>query len=379
MLLHTTHSLNRNSGGVAVAVISLLQHLAPLMERYEVNLLAQPGKVPLIASSRISKNCVWYPLDEKKLAKSIKGTLNPLFKRKNVQLIHDHGIWKENNRCVAKLSRHWQVPRIVSPHGMLEPWAWEYKIWKKKIAWKLYQHRDLATATVLHTTSKQEAEALKPFIPDIPTTIIPLGIDAVPKEILRLEKKKGREVKQALFLSRLHQKKGLDNLLDAWHDLHLEDWKLLIAGPDKYGYRQILEKKIKSLSIKSVAFLGEVHGAKKWELYRQADLFILPSHSENFGIVIGEALAAGTPVITTQATPWQDLETYNCGWWIADNKLALREVLLEATQMSDLTRCEMGLRGQNLIQNHFTWKVVAEKMADLYCSILHGGQYPSFI
>jgi glycosyltransferase involved in cell wall biosynthesis len=229
---------------------------------------------------------------------------------------------------------------------------------------------------VLHATSNSEATNLRHFFPDLPIAMIPLGIDLPPNSIFNSplpEKPK----KTILFLSRIHEKKGLLNLVEAWARVQPRNWELIIAGPNEKGYQGTIEKRIQDLKLTdTVSFLGEVVGYSKWELYRQADVFVLPTLSENFGIVVAEALACATPVITTKGAPWSELDTHRCGWWIEIGVTPLVETLQEAMLLSDEQRKEMGQRGRMLIESKYTWQQTTKQMLEVYRWVLDGGKRP---
>jgi glycosyltransferase involved in cell wall biosynthesis len=257
---------------------------------------------------------------------------------------------------------------------MLEPWAWQYKAWKKRIAWYLFQYRDLQKTHVLHATAPSEAMNLREFFPKIPIVTIPLGVEFPPSLETSSSTSNQRTV---LFLSRIHEKKGLLNLMEAWSRLNTESWKLIVAGPDEGGYRTVVEQKAIQLGIiDDIQFTGAVEGEAKWNLYREADLFVLPSFSENFGIVVAEALASSTPAIVTKGAPWSDLKSYQCGWWIDIGISPLVEALREAMAMSQAQRTEMGQRGRKLVESKYTWQRAAEQMLDVYEWMLGRKQKP---
>ncbi len=126
-------------------------------------------------------------------------------------------------------------------------------------------------------------------------------------------------------------------------------------------------------------FTGPVEGQAKWDLYRRADLFVLPTFSENFGISVAEALAAGVPVITTHGAPWSALPQHQCGWWVPTGAAPLAEALREATSISDDARSAMGARGRQLVQQQFLWPKIAAEMRALYEWTLGLGPQPSSV
>src|SRR5262249_15143302 len=126
-------------------------------------------------------------------------------------------------------------------------------------------------------------------------------------------------------------------------------------------------------------FVGKVAEDQKWALYEKADLFVMPSKSENFGIAIAEAMACGVPVITTRGTPWEELVTHRCGWWIEPNPVALADALRHALSLSDAERHEMGRRGRQLIESKYTWPRVAGEMKSVYEWVLGLGPKPNCV
>ena len=152
---------------------------------------------------------------------------------------------------------------------------------------------------------------------------------------------------------------------------------LVIAGPDylKYG------NYIRSLAHKTsysdtIFFIGNVTGQSKLALYSRADVFVLPSYSENFGNVVAEALVCGTPVVTTQATPWSEIEKHRCGLWVPVDGNAIGEAIDELLSMPDKERSEMGRRGKDFILTNYTWDIAARKMITVYHAMLNGEKIP---
>src|SRR5437899_984244 len=249
---------------------------------------------------------VWAPQFERALSVRAQKTC--------ARLIHDNGLWMMTNHAAARVARRSGLPFILSTRGMLAPWAICHKSWKKRLAWRLYQAADLRSARVLHATSAQEAQAIRQAGVSQPIAIIPNGVDVPPPgDPQRLDCR----TKTALFVGRIHPVKGLEHLVAAWAPIRPQGWQMVIAGPGEDGHRVQLEKAIRGAQLDHVfSFVGPVADQRKADLYRDADLFILPSFTENFGLAIAEALAHGVPVITTKGTPWREMELRQCGWWI---------------------------------------------------------------
>jgi glycosyltransferase involved in cell wall biosynthesis len=292
-------------------------------------------------------------------------------------VFHDHGLWLPNNHTIASVARQTSIPLIISPRGMLEPWALTYRAWKKRLAWHLYQKRDLNLAALLHATSEREAENFRRLGLRKPVAVITNGTEL--PEWRDLTYPKGT-VRKILFLSRIHPVKGLLNLVQAWKVLRPKGWKMVIAGPDEGGHRQIVQSAIYQAGLQDdFELTGPVDGAEKEALYRSADVFVLPTFTENFGLVIAEALACGIPVITTKGAPWEGLLTHRCGWWIDIGVDPLVAALREATNLPPDTLHEMGQRGRVYVEQNFGWPGIAEQMLSVYRWVLGQGEKPDCV
>jgi len=264
---------------------------------------------------------------------------------------------------------------------MLEPWALNHRAWKKRAALALFQRRDLNAADLLIASTLREQESFRRLGFERPVAIIPHGIRPVTESEAAPANgsKNAQRVRTVLFLSRLHPVKGLPNLINAWARLAPRGWRLVIAGPDEGGHLQEIQAAIRRLGIgDSVQYVGEVRDEVKSALYRAADLFVLPTHTENFGIVIAEALAHGVPVITTRGAPWAEIETHDCGWWIDIGEEPLVKAMQEAMGMSDEARGEMGSRGRELAQR-YEWTGIARQLHAAYRWLLGNGERPDCV
>jgi len=169
-------------------------------------------------------------------------------------------------------------------------------------------------------------------------------------------------------------------LIEAWANVRPNDWKLILVGPSEGGHRSELEAQVQRQGGgDDIIFEGEVPDDEKWSYYRDADLFILPTYSENFGIVVAEALAAGVPVITTTGTPWKEVATHGCGWWVEPDVDALQGALNEAVQCSDEERAAMGARGRVLVKERYSWQRVGKQMKATYHWMLGNRDRPEWI
>lgn len=301
-----------------------------------------------------------------------------------ISIIHQHGIWLRSSHAITRFASKNKLPLVVSPRGMLEPWAINHNKWKKKLAWLLYQRGDLKKATAFHATALSEAESIRRLGFKQPIAVIPNGVELPERSAaFRVEQEKDLETKPkktALFLSRIHPKKGLPMLLDAWKAEAPNDWNLVIAGNDDGGHVKNLLSQIKRLGLSDqVKFAGSLFGKAKEAAYANADLFILPSYSENFGIVVAEALSYNVPVLTTRGCPWAELERENCGWWVEPTPEGIQAGLRSALKTAPGDLLSMGESGRQLIEAKYQWSGIAVRMEIFYEWLLTGGQKPDFV
>ena len=292
-------------------------------------------------------------------------------------LVHVHGMWHPSLHKSVAACKKAGVPYVISPRGMLDPWALSVKPFKKRIARLLFQDRDLRGAAAIHVTAEAEAEHVR--IAGFTNKIIisPNGVD-VPDEGISNKGKRGKKI--ALFLSRLHPGKGLMALAEAWAKGRPQGWDMRVVGPDSYGHKAEVVSKLRSLGIEGDwQFRDMVDDKEKWREYAAADLLVHPSVSENFGITIAEGLAAGLPVICTKGTPWSDIEARKCGWWIDIGAEPLAIALRNAFFLDDATRCEMGAQGRELVEEKYTWDAVVKAMVKGYEGVLNGDNKPEGI
>lgn len=297
--------------------------------------------------------------------------LREICKDREDLLIHDHGIWLPQNNKISRFAARNGIPLIISPRGSLEPGALKLGFWKKRIAWLLFQKKNLTRAAALHATSLVEKEHfLELGLPE-PIRVIPNGtiLPNVPQRLI----KNTDDPLKILFISRIHPIKGLSNLIAALSKFDPSSWVLNIAGYDEVNHLEEVLDSAQRVGIReNISYLGPVEDQAKWDLYHQADLLILPSYSENFGNVVAEALASSIPVITTTGTPWRDLKRYNCGWWVDPSIEGLTGALNQALGTSKTELAEMGNRGRKLVEQKYSWKVVGEMSLRLYEEISSG-------
>ena len=253
---------------------------------------------------------------------------------------------------------------------MLEPWVLAKNYWKKKLpALLFYQKYSLKMADVLVATAETEKNNLLKLGYNKNIKIVPNGVITDNTNT----KKSWKRTQTILYVGLLRPNKGANILLEAVGLLknQLKGYKIFIAGPDTEGYLKTLKELSIKLNIENIVyFLGGVFGKEKWELYKQADIFILPTLNENFGIVIAEALLSGTPVITCKGAPWQGIVEHRCGWWVNRTVKDIANAINESLSLSEQELEAMGKRGRNYVIKRFSSNIVAENMKQLYQQIV---------
>jgi len=321
-----------------------------------------------------------FPLREA-LSKSLSAACN----NAAGSLVHLHGIWDAASLALALLHKPLDCPLVISPRGMLEPWSLAQRRIKKHVAMRLWQHGLLAQATVLHATSQMEYEGFRRLGLRNPVAIVPNGIDIPPDDVVAGDGSPhpGRDddtpLRRCVFLSRLHPKKGLPILLHAWNRLRPQGWSLHIAGASEGGHEREIRDIIRTFGLENVFLVGDLRGAAKWHFLGDADLFVLPSHSENFGIAVAEAMAVGVPVITTQGTPWQVLRDHQMGWWVPVDEDSILAAMREAMSEPPPRLRARGERARHYVQDTFGWDSIGDRMRACYDWALERGPLPSDI
>lgn len=382
-ILHTIADIRPQSGGTSRVVVDLADALAnqSSIKPYLVTqaLLATPTlpsvspRVQRIISLAQSPISLGFGLP-------LRRALRSLPKRPEASLIHNHGLWLAVNHWASRFSRKHGIPMIIQPHGMLEPWALNHRALKKRIAMALFQRGDLHAAKALIATSHEEYSNIRKLGFRQPIALIANGvkIDFADNAVIRSLPRNGN-TRTALFMSRIHPIKGLENLVRAWAQVAPPEWCLRIAGPDEEGHLQKIMRLVSELGIdKSFEYVGAIDTEAKSIIYRDADLFVLPTYGENFGVVVAEALAHGLPVITTRGAPWADLETFDCGWWIDIGVEPLVQALRAAMSLGDDELRAMGARGREYVRR-YDWDEIARQTEDVYRWVLGLGSKPDCV
>lgn len=295
---------------------------------------------------------------------------------REVALVHNHSLWMMTNVYPGWVTRKSGVPLVVSPRGTLSSRAFRHGSSAKRWFWPLVQRPAIDSAACFHATALHEYHDIRRRGFRQPVAVIPNGVN-VPE---RRERNEG-PMRTLLYLGRLHPIKGIDRLLRAWAVVAplFPDWQLRLVGPDNVGHQGVLERLVADLRLPRTVFAGPAFGEDKWREHASADLYVLPTHSENFGMSVAEALASATPAIVTQGAPWEGLETHGAGWWIEHGVDPLVETLKEALARPRQELRTMGENGRTWVEAEFSWQRVGEHMSLTYDWILNGGTPPEWV
>ena len=356
-VIHFLSSIDKASGGVTAYIELLSREL-----KHKVDLVIATG-VSIEPIKIQGVKVEFFDLSLKKI-KSLSQSFNKFLIEEKPDIVHVNGIWEPCCWLFQKEAQKIGIKVVLSPHGMLEPYILNRNPWKKKIAMFLYQDKAIKKADYIHATAISECMNINELGYTNNNIIIPNGVDT--SEVL-IKDSFSKTKRSFLFLSRIHPKKGIEFLLEAVEQIKNEDFEVIIAGTGDEKYTKNLKEIAKSKKIENkVKFVGPVYGKAKWELYKKVDYFILPTYSENFGIVVAEALATGLPVITTKGTPWEELIKNNCGWWIDLSIENLKKTIRAALSLSTDELLKMGLNGKKLVSSKYEIGSVTNLMYEFY-------------
>lgn len=291
-------------------------------------------------------------------------------------VIHFHGLWEYSHRRARNWGRQLRKPLLVSPHGMLEDWAFRHRGWKKRPYFHLFERRSLARADVLLATSNLETGPLLRWFPSEKIRVLPLGghppAALPPHAEARAQLDLGPEEFVVLFLSRCHEKKGLHLLIEALPDVARQasgKIRLLVVGDGDPSYVEPLRRATAEWrAALRCTWIGAVWGEEKWSYLSAADLLCLPSFSENFGLAILEALFAGTPVLTTPETPWPALRGSLPLYFTRPARAELGAALRERIHAPPTSEADRAAARREAEQK-FNWSTVAPRYAELYAEL----------
>lgn len=413
MVAHVTKSTTSLGGGVAVAMRSLTQALAAAGCEGSVFGLSDDGGAlgPWGAVDQFD-----FPARPPSQL-GVESRFREGLVAARPTILHSHGLWSVASRVTPQGAQSSACPWIVSPHGMLDPWALDHSRWKKRLARHWFEDRHLKGASCLHALCAAEAEAMRAYGLTNPIAVIPNGVD-----LPLLPERHGIAGAQALggapwnaadrhsekvllYIGRLHSKKGLLEALPAWREARdaakargdREPWKWVIAGWDQEGYEGMLKQRASELGVRwtevqgegarcpadwdesDLVFAGPVFGEKKDGWLRRADAFILPSFSEGLPMAVLEAWAYGVPVMMTDHCHLPEGFHSGAALRIEPERESIRESLSRLFSMSIEVRRGIGMRGRALVEESYTWESVAQQMLAVYRWVASVGERPACV
>jgi glycosyltransferase involved in cell wall biosynthesis len=358
-----------DDGGIPVCVAQLAAALAGIGQRVEITGQYASGIAPVIAADAASHGIEvtayrrpWHLAGQLAAAGGVArlvaeraATARAAGRR---LVVHNHGVWVPTVLTAADAAIACGAHLVISPHGMLRAPALQKSRLKKQVVFQILLRRQLAAADAIQATSQAEADDLRTLLPGCEPTLVPLGI--VPPPAAPHPQRGPAGPRTAGYLGRMLPIKNLETLLHAWKSAAPPEWSLRIAGPGEPAYCRQLEALAGSLGLAGrVRIEPAVPHAALGEFFAGLDLFILPSRSEAFSLTVGEALAAGVPVITTTAAPWEGVVAQACGWRVAPEQAAIEQAIRAATACDPGTLATMGQRGAKWIHRDFNWQAIA--------------------
>lgn len=377
-ITHVIATLGPEAGGPVNALLGLARAQARLGLDVEV-IADQCPKGSTIAAELVEAGVQITQVDPRNLAPLVGWgfSLQRLAKRiRASDILHIHGMWNTGPTLASAIASRSGVPYVIRPCGMLDGWSLTQSRWRKRIHLGLVSRSCLNRAALIHATTSQEADEIQSLNLRAPRIVVPNGVDdlafsptpqALPPALEELTRGKNL----LLYLGRVHPKKGLDVLIEALGRASLPDTVLLVVGPREPEYYQRICEQLKQLDLEQrVHFIDPMYGPERFALYASANLFILPSQQENFGIAVAEAMASGTAVIVSpEVALSSDVSAANAGAVVERDPAKLAEAITRLLKDPDL-RKRMGNAGREHAQTSFRWTSIAEQWRKTYASTL---------
>jgi len=371
-----TNSLSREGGGLFHSVRSLAKNIRN--SDCEVNVFSPSD--PHQDQDRAMWGDIHTVTYHRLLAFKVRSKLSQIAP----DIIHLNGIWLPHSQIIHSFSQSQGVPQIISPRGMLDPWALRNARFKKTIAGWLFEYRNLRNASCIHALCESEYKAIRAFGLKQPVAIIPNGVnpplsDPDRKNLPWPYPEEWREHQILLFLSRIHPKKGLIPLIHAWQQ-SIEtnaDWRLAIVGPDENDHIKDILRLVEDYGLKgSVAWIGPQYGKDRTACYHHADAFILPSYSEGLPMAVLEALSFNLPAILTPECHLPETIDVGAALLTEPTENDIAEKLRELFSLERSSLVDMGQKGSQLVKTSFSWASISKRMIAVYKWLVAPDSHP---
>jgi len=384
-ILHVIANLAPRYGGPSKACWEMARAVAQLGHQVSIYTTNQdgPGILPVPTDGPVWREGVevrYFPIHPPRfwgtswaLARALRQEI------KGVDLVHLHNLYLFHDLVCGRYCRIFGVPYLIQPHGSLDPFIYRRHRWRKRFMEWGFQNRTIRKASAILFTTAEERELAAPFTFGTPGVVVPLGMDLdefselpEPGEFRRRHPEIGAK-HIILFFGRINFKKGLDILAKAFGAVarRRQDVHLVIAGPDNEGWGGRVRTWLEEEGMGACAtFTGMVLGPEKLAVLRDASLFVLPSYSENFGLAVIEAMAAGLPVIISdRVNIWREVETGRAGRVIACDPTALADQILDLLAHPEAA-AGLARNGRSLVEERFQWPRIAGRLAEAYGRII---------
>lgn len=292
-------------------------------------------------------------------------------------IYHAQGVWQWNTYALASAARKCHKPYLITPRGMLYPQdIAKSNTFFKKLSLRLRLLSDLNRAACVHVTCEEEMRHCRNLGVTAPIAVIPN-----PVEIKQYPFKKEDSVRRIGYLGRLSPRKNVEGLIRAFHELggEAEKAELLIIGGGDERYEAFLKNEAERLRVKNVVFAGFLNGEEKDRALASCSVLAMPSEFENLGNVVLEGLVRGIPCIATQGSPWEELLSQHCGWWVPYTQQDITKAVRSALRVTDAELQTMGRNGRWLMEERYSVEAIAQRMKTLYEWIAGKTEKPEFV
>jgi len=384
-ILHVITSVSSQFGGPSKACREMCRELVTLGEQvaiYTTNIDVNGGFLDVPLQEPLEENgyhITYFPAYNWGNTISFPMALTLRKQLPQFDIVHIHSLYLWHTAVTAHYCRKYHIPYLIRPHGTLDPYLRQRHSWRKRIYTTLIERRNLDHAAAIHYTTEEEMRLAADCGFQAPGIVVPNGLRL--KDYQQLPEKgefaesypetRGKQI--LLFLGRINFKKGLDILAKAYGKVAQKncDAHLVITGPDNDNYgRQVRQWLSAEGVLERTTFTGMLEGRAKLTAFRDADLFVLPSYTENFGIAVIEAMACEIPVIISdKVNIWREVESNQAGKVLPCDANRFADTILALLDQPELAK-QMGRHGKALVQDQFQWEKVAIKLQNVYQSLL---------